>query len=43
MVKAEKVGRDRGAEEERERQERQEPLAEPGITSLPCTQGTKGE
>ena len=40
MAKAEKVGRDRGAEEERERQE---PLAEPGITSLPCTQGTKGE
>ena len=43
MAKVEKLRETDEGEEERERKERQEPLAEPEITSLPCTQGTKGE
>ena len=43
MAKVEKLRETDDGEEERERKERQEPLAEPEITSLPCTQGTKGE
>ena len=42
-IKVEKLRETDEGEEERERKERQEPLAEPEITSLPCTQGTKGE